>query len=50
MNDHDAMTAINAVLDKYFRGELTQLGALARIAQISGHNANEHAPAKEARP
>ena len=48
MNDHDAMTAINAVLDRHFRGELTQAQTLAQICIISGQNATDHAEAKKA--
>lgn len=45
MNDHDAMTQINAALNEYFRGETSELRALHRIAVISGMNAYDHAEA-----
>jgi hypothetical protein len=45
MNDHDAMTAINAALDRYFRGEVTELQTVNSIARISGLNTTEHAEA-----
>jgi len=46
MNDHDAMTAINAALNEYFTLGLTAVEALHKIAQISGRNATEHEAAK----
>jgi hypothetical protein len=42
MNDHDAMTAINAVLEQYFRGQADPYQTLTQIAQISGANKTEH--------
>jgi len=48
MNDHDAIEAINAVLERYFRGELLQLGTIAAICTITGQNAISHAEAKKA--
>lgn len=48
MNDHDAMTAINSVLDRYYRGEITQLQAIAQVSTITGANAVEHQEAKGA--
>ena len=42
MNDHDAMEAINKILDEYFRLEHTAVEALHQIAQISGANQHEH--------
>ena len=46
MNDHDAMTAIAAVLDRYFRGELTQAQTLAQVCLITGENSIDHESAK----
>lgn len=48
MNDHDAMEAITAALDRHFRGELTQAQTLAQICTISGRNVAAHEAAKEA--
>jgi hypothetical protein len=42
MNDHDAMTAINTVLDQWFDLGLTAVEALHKIAQISGMNRIDH--------
>jgi len=47
MNDHDAIDAINAILDRTFRAELGCLEALNQIAQISGENHNSHKEAKQ---
>lgn len=49
MNDHDAIDKINAVLDRHFRGELTQAQALAQVCTITGENAIDHAEAKKDR-
>lgn len=49
MNDHDAMDAIIAVLDRYIYGHITAAVALNEIAHITGLNGNDHAAAKEAR-
>lgn len=46
VNDHDAMTAINAVLDQWLKGEIRELRALSRIAKICGENTIEHEAAK----
>jgi len=48
MNDHDAMTQITAVLDQYFRGEINEVHALARVCIIAGENDLDHE--KEAKP
>ena len=42
MNDHDAMTHINTILDRWFRGEIAEFAALTGIAHITGQNAIEH--------
>lgn len=46
MNDHDAMTAINAVLDQWFTVKCTAVDAINEIAKISGENAIEHEETK----
>ncbi|MDQ0241234.1 hypothetical protein [Arthrobacter bambusae] len=46
MNDHDAMTAINATLDRYFKGYISEPNAINEIAKISGRNAIDHEAAK----
>lgn len=46
MNDHDAMTAINAVLDRWLKDDLDANHALIEIAKISGANTAEHEAAK----
>ncbi|MDQ0756118.1 hypothetical protein [Arthrobacter sp. B3I4] len=50
MNDHDAIDQINAVLDRHFRGELTQAQTLAQICTITGQNSIQHAEAKKEQP
>jgi hypothetical protein len=47
VNDHEAMDAINAVLEKYFRAELSAVDALNQIGYISGANMMRHQEAKE---
>jgi hypothetical protein len=47
MNDHDAMTEINAVLGEWFKGEISEVRALSRIAIISGKNYIHHDEAKK---
>jgi hypothetical protein len=47
MNDHDAMDAVNAVLDEWFKGDLAADRALMQIARISGMNSFEHDEVKE---
>ena len=42
LNDHDAMEAVDAVLEQYFRGRLNPYEALNQIAQITGANKIEH--------
>lgn len=46
MNDHDAMEAINDVLERFFRGNLRADEALTKIAHISGQNIISHQEAK----
>lgn len=46
MNDHDAVTAINATLDQYFKGYISEPNAINEIARISAMNATEHEAAK----
>jgi hypothetical protein len=46
VNDHDAMTAINKVLDEVFAATISNYDALRQIAQISGENAIDHEAAK----
>jgi len=48
MNDHEAIDRINAVLDRHFRGELTQAQTLAQICTITGANSIQHEEAKRA--
>lgn len=48
MNDHDAMDAINAVLDQYFRGEVDRVSVVGIVCQISGQNSFDHEKAKKA--
>ena len=47
MNDHEAMDAINQVLDEMFRGDLSHSDAIVKVARISGMNKFEHEAAKE---
>ena len=42
MNDHDAIDAINQVLDEWFRGDVGSVTALNQIASISGMNKISH--------
>ena len=46
MNDHDAMTAINAVLEQFYRTQLNSYEALNQIAAITGANQAEHEAAQ----
>lgn len=48
MNDHEAMDAINAVLQDLFDDKVSHFEALIKISRISGQNAIDHAAAKEA--
>jgi len=48
MNDHDAMTAINAVLNEWFKDGISEIQALSRISIISGKNYIHHDEAKGA--
>jgi hypothetical protein len=50
MNDHDAMEAITAILEQYYRTQLNSTEALHQIAAVAGHNAIQHAEAKKAQP
>jgi hypothetical protein len=45
MNDHEALTAITAALDSYFRGELGQILTLAAIASIAAEASEARATA-----
>ena len=47
MNDHDAMTAINAVLESFYRGQADAANALLQIALISGRNSIQHQEAAQ---
>jgi len=49
MNDHEAIEAINAALNRYFLGEVTQVATLAAICTITGENAIIHNEVKEAK-
>ena len=49
MNDFDAIEAINAALNRYFLGEVTQAATLAAICTITGENAITHNEVKEAK-
>lgn len=40
MTDAEALTEINAALDKWFRSEASEYATLNRIAYITGLNAN----------
>lgn len=42
------MDAVNAALEQFYRGNLTQTETLNQIARISGANSIEHTEAKEA--
>ena len=46
MTDHEAMEAVNTVLDRMYRGELPSHEALIQIARISGMNKISHEQAK----
>ena len=46
MNDHDAIDAINQVLDEWFKGQLGEIRALSQIARISGMNKISHEEAR----
>lgn len=46
MTDHEAMEAINAALEEYYRGRLTQHQVLIQIAQITGENTIDHQESK----
>lgn len=47
MNDWEAMEAISAVLEQFYRGNLYPTDALMEIANITGQNSIAH---EEARP
>ena len=49
MNDYEAIEAINAALNRYFLGEVTQVATLATICTITGENAITHNEVKEAK-
>lgn len=42
MKDHDAMTAVNKVLDGWLNLDYTAVDALYEIAKISGENQFDH--------
>jgi hypothetical protein len=42
VTDHDAMTAINDVLDEWFNIGITAVDALHKIARVSGENRIDH--------
>jgi hypothetical protein len=42
MNDHDAMEAINAILEQYYRTQLNSVEALHQIAAVAGANKIDH--------
>lgn len=42
MNDHDAMTAINAALEDYYRGRTSEHETLTKITHIAGANLIKH--------
>ncbi|GGH93937.1 hypothetical protein ACFFGR_09485 [Arthrobacter liuii] len=46
MTDHEAMEAINAALEDYYRGRISQTEALNQIARITGESAIEHQESK----
>ncbi|MDP9184154.1 MAG: hypothetical protein M3O29_00615 [Actinomycetota bacterium] len=46
MNDHDAIDAINAVLDEWFEGNMFAPDALTQIARITGENKIQHEQAR----
>jgi len=46
MNDHDAMIAVNLVLDQWLAIKCTAVVAVKEIARISAMNATEHEAAK----
>lgn len=46
MNDHDAIDAINAALNRYFHGDVTGGELVNEIAFITGANKNEHEASK----
>jgi len=46
MNDHEAMEAVNAVLEQFYRGQLDSYQALTQIARVSGENTIDHQESK----
>jgi hypothetical protein len=42
VNDHDAMTAINSILEQFYRSQLNSYEALNQISAISGANKVDH--------
>jgi hypothetical protein len=50
VNDHDAIDAINTVLEEWFKNEISQEEVLQRVCEISGRNSFEHELAKQAKP
>lgn len=47
LTDWAAMEAINAVLEQYYRTQITQTEALNQIAHISGANKISHDEARQ---
>jgi hypothetical protein len=47
MNDHEAIDAIDAVLEQYSRTQVTSVQAMNYIAQIVGANKISHNEVKE---
>lgn len=46
MTDHAAMEAINAALEDYYRGRITDQEALSKISRIAGANHITHQESK----
>lgn len=42
MNDHDAMTAINAAMDEWMAGKISEFQLINKVARISGQNKFQH--------
>jgi ribosome-binding ATPase YchF (GTP1/OBG family) len=47
VNDHEAIDAINKILDAMFRGDLSHTDAILKVARISGMTKIEHNEVKE---
>lgn len=46
MTDHQAMESINAVLEDYYRGRISDRETLTRITRIAGANLIKHQESK----